>query len=276
MTESQNFYFEIAEKIATPIVLLVAGFIFGNKSKKVDVDIQKSKELNIVLSNMLNSWHYLNKLSELLYFQEDKSNNLIFPKQYLPFITLKSGTLNDNCFNELEQSIESLKQYDPICYFELEGIGKRFDYIRSNYILPFLKSGQNKNLATNSISRAFLDKLLNDIEQHLRETAKQISKKTYEKVENKIQISLKNDLEVLKEDFNREYYEIMIPLIPENIGTQTYEDFVAELNDPEIQDVIKKQFDYIVQNGIEKIVSLMIESPDLSIEELEEKLIDNN
>ncbi|WP_333696429.1 hypothetical protein [Flavobacterium sp.] len=276
MNDSNNLTFEIIEKVVTPIILLIAGFYFGNKSKKVEVDIEKIKELNIVLSNMLNCWHYLNRLSELLYFQDDKANTLIFPKQYLPFITLKSGTLNDNCFQELEESIESLKQYDPICYFELEGIGKKFDFIRTNYIVPFLKSSQTENHSNNSISRTFLDKLLNNIEQHLRETAKQISKSTYEKIEYKIQSSLESDLKELKEDFNHEYYEIMLSLLPESNVKPTYEEFLSEFNKPETQKEIQTQLDFIIKNGMDKIISLMIENPHLTIDELEEILTKNN
>ena len=186
-SETKIGYLEIFEKIS-PILLIVIGYYLGNRGKKVDVDIQKIKELNVVLSNMLDTWYYLNKLSELLHFQDEKNNNLIFPKEYLPFISLRSGVLNDSCFVELEESITSLKQYDPIIYFELEGIGKKFDFIRTNYIMPFLKSSQKGNLQSTKISRVFLDNLLNDIEQNLRETAKQISKKTYQKIEDKIEI----------------------------------------------------------------------------------------
>lgn len=271
MTVEQNLYLEISEKIVNPILLLIAGFYFGNKSKKVDVDIQKTKELNIVLSNMLNSWYYLNRLSELQYFQDIEDNNLLFPKQYLPFILLKSGTLNDNCFQELEMSIESLKQYEPISYFELEGIGKKFEFIKSNYILPFLKQ-KKSGLISNNMNRAFLDKLLNDIELHLRETAKQISKKTLRKIEKKIEITLKNDLDKLKENFNYEYYEMILTIIPKNEDKPTYEEFIFNMKNPEVQNNMQIQFDYVVKNGMDKLISLIVENPDLSIEELEQKI----
>lgn len=272
MTEEQNLYIEIAEKIGTPIMLLIAGFYFGNKSKKVDVNLEKIKELNIVLANMLNSWHYLNKLSEVLHFQENESSTLIFPRKFLPLISLKSGTLNDNCFQELEQSIKFLKQYDPICYFELEGVGKKFDFVKTNYIIPFLISSENENLS-NEISRVFLDKLLNDIEQHLRETAKQISKKTYQKIETKIQTLLCTDFKKLNEEFNYEYYEILLPWFKKNHNKNlTYEEFLIEFKKPEIQNELQRQFELIAKNGMEKVLSVLVESPYLSIEELEQKI----
>ena len=274
-SETKIGYLEIFEKIS-PILLIVIGYYLGNRGKKVDVDIQKIKELNVVLSNMLDTWYYLNKLSELLHFQDEKNNNLIFPKEYLPFISLRSGVLNDSCFVELEESITSLKQYDPIIYFELEGIGKKFDFIRTNYIMPFLKSSQKGNLQSTKISRVFLDNLLNDIEQNLRETAKQISKKTYQKIEDKIEISFNNYKEKLKEDYNYEYYEIILSILPDNVEKPSFEKFMSDLKDPEIQQEMSKQFDLIAKKGMDKVISLMIENPDLSMDEIEQMLIAND
>lgn len=274
-SETKIGYLEIFEKIS-PILLIVIGYYLGNRGKKVDVDIQKIKELNVVLSNMLDTWHYLNKLSELLHFQDEKNNNLIFSKEYLPFISLRSGVLNDSCFVELEESITSLKQYDPIIYFELEGVGKKFDFIRTNYIMPFLKSSQKGNLQSTKISRVFLDNLLNDIEQNLRDTAKQISKKTYQKIEDKIEISFNNYEEKLKEDYNYEYYEIILSILPDNVEKPSFEKFMSDLKDPEIQQEMSKQFDLIAKKGMDKVISLMIENPDLSMDEIEQMLIAND
>ena len=51
MNDSNNLTFEIIEKVVTPIILLIAGFYFGNKSKKVEVDIEK-----IIDGDLYSSW----------------------------------------------------------------------------------------------------------------------------------------------------------------------------------------------------------------------------
>jgi hypothetical protein len=83
-------------------------------------------------------------------------------------------------------------------------------------------------------------------------------------------------LKELKEDFNHEYYEIMLSLLPESNIKPTYEEFLSEFNKPETQKEIQTQLDFIIKNGMDKIISLMIENPHLTIDELEEILTKNN
>ena len=265
-------YLEVIEKAIIPVVLVIMGYWLGNRGKRVDVDIQKLKELNIVLSNMLNSWHYLNKLSELLRFQEDENNELLFPKQYLPFIVLKSGTLNDNCFEELENSIDTLKQYDPICYFELVGIGKKFDFLKTNYILPFLQTGQGKNDKAIKIGRNFLDELLNDIETYLRITSAHASKELLKEINKKIEHVAISDYNELQENFNTQYYELIMSLLPDDVTKPTFEEFKIEFKKEVNQENLRKELDLIISQGLNEFISLMIQNPDLTIDELEYKI----
>lgn len=265
---------EIYKYISGPIIGAFLAYWFGMRGKKIDVDIQKNRELNVVLSNMLNTWQYLNKLDDLLKLSEDKTNSLIFPKEYLPFIVLKSGTLNDRCFEDLEISIEKLKEFDPISYFELEGIGKRFDFIRINYIIPFLKSSKNENQTFENINRTFLDKLLNDIEEYLRRTSKLISKKMYNDTCELIEKNEIINIEKLKEDYNLEYYELILTIIPDEIIKPSYEEFKIEFSRDEVKEQIKKEFELIMEKGLENVISAMTENDFSTIEELEQKLND--
>ncbi len=263
---------ELYKYICGPIVGAFLAYWFGMRGKKVDVDIQKNRELNIVLSNMLNAWQYLNKLDELLKLSEDKTNSLIFPKQYLPFIVLKSGTLNDKCFLELEESIDKLKEYDPISYFELEGIGKKFDFIRTNYIIPFLKSSKNKNQSFEMLNRSFLDKLLNDIEEYMRRTSKLISKKTFNETSKLIENNISNSIEKIKEDYNFDYYELILSIIPDESNKPTFEEFKVEFSTIEMKEQMEREFALIMEKGFENVVKAMAENNFLTIEELEQKL----
>ncbi len=251
-------------------MLVFLTYWFGIRGKKADIDNQKTKELNVVLSNMLNTYNYLNKLNNLMKFYEDKSDTLIFPKNYLPIMVLKSGLLDDNCFEELEKSIDTLKQYDPISYFKLDGVGRKFDYIRKNYVLPFLQS-TNENTPIQSIARSLLDRLLNDIETHIRETSKLISKNVMKNAEKIIAENSNTSYEEMKLDLNTEYYETYISAITSDYRP-TFDEFVIEVKKPENQEGLKKQLEFIMKRDIETLVTLINENPYLSIEELEHKI----
>lgn len=263
---------EIYKYISGPIIGAFLTYWFGMRGKKIDVDLQKNRELNIVLSNMLNTWKYLNKLDELLKLSEDKTNSLIFPKEYLPYIVLKSGTLNDKCFEDLENSIDKLKEFDPISYFELEGIGKRFEFIRINYIVPFLKSSKNKNQSFKNINISFLDNLLNDIEEYLRRTSKLISKNIFKETSELIDNNSILNIEQMIEDYNFEYYELILSTIPDEIYKPTFEEFKEEFSKDEIKKQINKEFKLIMEKGLENVITAMTENDFSTIEELEQKL----
>jgi len=241
---------------------------FSIKGKKQDVDFQKNKELNIVLSNMLDTWHYLNKINELLKFQEDSNTDSIYPMKYLPLIVLKSGNLNDSCFGELEKSIVTLKQYDPLAYHNLEGIGRKFGHIKSNFILPFLTTKYKHNNVSKIISRTFLDNLLKDIEEHLTETAKLISRETLHKIEKKIEINFEKDFDKVKEDLNNWFYDFVCLALPEGHKMPTKEELKAEMNNQEVQDQMLTHFESIANSNITLLCHVVTENPAISIEEL--------
>ena len=199
---------DVGEKIVVPVLLVYMVYLFDKKGKKADVDIEMLKELNLILSDMLNCWHYLNRLRSVIVIYEEKSESLIFPKQFLPFITLQSGALNDSCFQELDDSIGMLKKYDAVSYFELEGIGKRYNYIKSTYTVPFLQSDNPTDVGIN-FNRQFMDRLLNEIEEHLRETSKKISKPVQKRIEEKIAFVLDQGAKEIIEEFNTEFLSLI-------------------------------------------------------------------
>ncbi len=270
-TSQTNFFEEIYKYVAGPIIGAILAYWFGIRGRQRDIDNLKVKELNTVLSNMLDCWHYLNRLSELLNISEDKTKEFFFPREYLAIIVLQSGTFNDKCFEELESSFVTLKQYDPITYFELEGVGRRFDYVRKNIVLPFLKSeGGNKALA--SLSRTFLDQLIKDIKEYIRNIATLISSDTVQRVDNKFEIDFENDFNKIKDEYNQQFYATIISAIPEGNKIPTYEEFKTGMQTPEIQKQLKVEFKFILQNGMDKLISITSENPALTLAELEEKI----
>lgn len=260
---------EILNFIGTTFAVIIAYFL-GLKGKKADVDIQKNRELNVVLSNLISSWEHLQKLSELQQFFEDEKDDLIFPKQYLPFVAFQTGAFDEKPFEDLGNSIEMLKQYDPVAYYNLNGINKKFDFIRSNYIIPFLESAQKSNNQIKEFNRSSIDRILNDIEENMRYTSKLVSKQTYEKVQKIIEVNAENGFEERKREINQEYYELIVSSIPKHNKRPSYEEILELYKMPEAQKQMQSEFDLIVKNGIGNVVKLINENPNLSIEEIRE------
>ena len=152
--------------ILSPFLASYLTYHFTIKGKQRDTDFIKRNELNNVLSHLLVVWNYLTRLDDLSKLKFDNSIILPIPKDYFSFILLKSGTLNDNSFQELEESIKTLKKYDPISFYELEGLGRRLEFIKTSFILPFIKSKSNSEL-NKTISDKYLKLTIDDIEEFI-------------------------------------------------------------------------------------------------------------
>jgi len=247
-------------------------YYFGIRGKKQDIFNEKTKELNVVLSNMLNTRYYLHKLNESLKLLIDKSDDLILPKQYIPYIALTTGVLNDDCFKQLEDSIDELKKYDPVSYYNLKGVGTSFDYIRKNYITPFLKYSKNSNEQLSNFSSTFLDELLNKMDEHLRNTSKLISKKVYNDTDNIIVNNYFINTKQIIEEYNKKFYEIILNTKSKEDVKPSYEEFLLQYTSIEAKEQFRKEFELIVKKGMEAMTKVLSENPNLTMEELEMKL----
>lgn len=242
----------------SPFIAAFLTYYFVIRQKKKDIEIQKQKELNTILSNMLNTWHYLRSLNIILQYMEQKSTDILLPVKNLSRLFLKYKILNDSCFDELEKSIDNIKQYSPIKYFELEGIGRKFKFFMEKCILPILQTNK-KNIEVEMIVfvRKILDKFLNDIENCLRDTASLIPDDTSKKIERKIKEISKLDFEETKEEINREIYELIISsLSPDEVEKLSYEQFKQEIKTSEGQKFIKlmeKALESLVNNSTKEV-----------------------
>lgn len=266
-----GIFSESYKYIAGPIIGAILAYWFGIRGKRTDIDLQKIKELNEVLANMLIVWNYLTRIQKLPSFVKEK-NEVLIPHEIFPTILLKTGALNDNCFGELEKSIETLKKYDPITYYDLEGIGRRFDYVRKSYILPIILNNTNSNNSLGVISNTFLNSLTIDIEEYMLQTSRLISKTVYKSTKRKIESSLDNDFRNWQEELNQQYYTLVISLIPEGVPKPTYEEFKTEFGKPEVQEQMKVQIKIFVQKGIKESMELLSQNPAITIEELQRHL----
>jgi hypothetical protein len=258
--------------ILTPLIAGLSGYFFAVRGKKKEIDIQKERELNVILSHMLNTWYYLNRLDCLLKAQEEQNNVMIIPREFLPIIIFKSGLLDDTCFLELEKSINTLRQYDAVTYFELEGIGKRLDFLKSNYVVPFLKGNNTTNISGQIVSRSFLDMLLKDIKRYIYITAELLSKETLFRARNKIDKTVDGDFKALNDEINLEVYNIYMTIVPASMEKPTFEQFIAEMKNEANQKLLSNQLSLMMSNDLNEILSNLASNPEISIQELHDRI----
>lgn len=262
---------EIFDNIWTYLSPVIASFLtyfIAVKGKKKDVDIEKVKKLNIVISNLLDVWNYLGKLENL---SDLNKTNLPIPFKILPRILLNSKSLNEKSFKDLENSISLLKEYDPITYYELSGLGHRFDEIKTNFILPFLNA-KNQSELNRKISDTYIKDTIKDIEEYLLSVSKHLGYKTSKRIKKKINESLKNNIEETRKELIESYYDFIMTLVPENEQKPTLEEFEKELNSPESKAILEEQMELFTNIDLGQIMSVVAENPYASVEEVKRTL----
>ncbi|WP_298363635.1 hypothetical protein [uncultured Lutibacter sp.] len=254
--------------ILGPIVAALLTYFIAIKGKQKDVDIVKEKKLNIVISNMLDVWNYLwflKKMSSL------KKADLPIPFKALNFVFFKSDMINDKCFEELTNSIVLLKEYDPIVYYDLSGIGERFDYIRKNFILPFINS-KNESKINDKIQTTYLLDTIEDIEENLKEISKEINKRNSKKILKKLNSQDEQNIDDIKNEMLENYYDFMMDVVPDGTNKPSFEEFKKELENPDNKEIMNQQFDIILNNNIGLIMEQVAEDPNMSIDEMMKNL----
>jgi hypothetical protein len=252
-----------------PILASYLTYRFAIKGKVKDIDLQRTKELNLVLSNSLLVWNYLEKFRKVLALKRPEVK-LSIPKKILPYVLLKTDMLNDTCFKDLERSIENLNKYDPFTYFRLEGIGKKFDYMREKLIVPFVKN-PNANEATDKLSEQYLDKLIDEIRDTIIDVSKLLGKSVSEKAEKALAIDDQESLEELIEEIDNVYYDVIVYSLPPGFTlppTENLREFIA--SNPQIKEGLDRQFDLLLKFDFNHLIEIVAKNPSITLGEMEE------
>lgn len=245
-------------------------YFFTVKSKKKEIDIEKEKELNIVLSNLLLAWENIYKVKSIINLLKKPNSHSIIPTKYLPVIMLQNGFLNDRCFQELDNSIDVLKKYDPILFYKIENIGSTHNKILNNFFLPYLK---NPDVTFEHFNHNKINEMLIDIEDCIKIVTKQLSKKVISQVNNYIYNKRVLDNNEFINELNRFYYERIIQVIPNDVEPKpTLNEFIEFSQTEEFQEFQEKGFKILINNSIEDIINIASNNPDMSIEEAQIEL----
>jgi hypothetical protein len=254
--------------LLSPFIAASLTYFLGIKGKNKDIDIEKEKELNTILANLLTVWHYLTRLQALGEIMSNNKIESIFPKEFLPAIILNTGILNDECFRKLDESNEQLKKYDPITYYRLEGTGNSYDSLRKKYIMPFfnnLKLGQELK---RSGTQGLLNETVKDIEEFLEVVSQQINKKTAKKIKEFIETNSSKETAITLEKLDQQYYEMMMNTIPDGELRPNFKEFKEACKTDESQKMLQRQMKILIDGKVNDALEILGENPEISMEEL--------
>lgn len=260
-----------------PLIYLAIGafltYFFGIRGKKREIEDKRIMELNGVLSDMLIVWNYLNKLSEIVRLSlNDAKSDLLFPTKMFPLIVLNTGVLNEKCFKELDNSINGLKQYDPISYFQLEGLGTRLDYFRRDYIIPFLRAKGEHEEISKLASNELIEKALKDILENISYAAALVSKRTLKRARKATGVT--SDSQKFVDDLNREFYRWISRVLPLGDAIPDYVTFKNEWNKPQVQKRVSELLETIAEKRMSEVIAAISQNPNQNLSELAEKIKD--
>ncbi len=259
-----------AFSLISPFLAAFLTYYFGIKKKTVDEDFDKKKELNVILADLLDIWYYLQRLRSVVELNKENDLPIPLPSSMISTFILQSETLSEECFTNFEESVKTIKKYDAIIYYELVGIGKNLDYMRKTFILPFIHSKSSMSIE-NKIADYMSNHVLGGLEESILKIAKKLGKSTLKKAKLKIEKLKSIDSKEMKLEFLQEYHEYLRTVLPfsENEKEQfTVANMVDMLEQPEMQKILKTQFEVMKEHKLEDLLNLVSINPNLSLDEL--------
>ena len=250
-------------------------YLFSIKNLNRTTDLDRIRELNKVLADILRVWHNLTLIEKTLEIIMSDSKDLIIPKKYLPMILFKQGYIHDGCFEDLNNSLHDLKKYDPITYYRLDNLGSQFSKIKSDYIMPFFNEKLLENdLETIDIGAGtILNKTLEQIEETIDLIADLIrNKKVAKDVDEIVDNYLDSDEEEFIKEINTNIYEYLLDILPDELNDISFDDFMKYARTDEFKRIIEVQFKAIANGNFQKMIDIISDNPNMSMEELNDKL----
>lgn len=234
-------------------------YFFTVKGKQKDIDNQKYAEINSVISNLLVIWEELTKVDDIFTLKSNKDSPVSFLLDYTFIFISKLNLSNSEIYNELDDSIKNLKKYDPVIFYELEGLGKKLEFIKINFINPLSKSNSISlaDFTTNHLSTTIMI-----VEDHIISLSKKVDKKIRNLVLNKLN---RFGVEEMEESILQEFYCQFSRFTPMN----SYEQFKIELKSDEAKEAIRQVFSVLNFTNLEYFMTLVSNDPERSIEELQ-------
>lgn len=234
-------------------------YLFTIKGKQKDIDNQKYAEINNIISNLLVIWEELTRIDDIFTLKSNRESPVSFLLDYVFIYVSKLNLSNLEIYQELDDSVKNLKKYDPVSFYELEGLGKKLEFIKVNIINPLSKSS-SINLA--DLTTTHLSKTIIGVEEHILNLSKKVDKKVRKLILEKLN---RHDVEEMEEIILQEFYCQISNLTP--VGT--YEEFKVELKSDEAKEAIRQTFAVLDLTNIGDFMKLISDNPSISMEEFQ-------
>ncbi|MFD2517600.1 hypothetical protein [Salinimicrobium flavum] len=257
-------YFKEIWLILTPIITAILTYFIAIRGKRKDVNLEKEKKLNIVISDLLDVFYFLQSLKSISDLNKEE---LPFPPRMFSFILIQSGMIDESCLQELKKSIKLLKSYDPVTYYDINGIGERFDYLQSNFITPLITSKNNQELNSN-LSEGYLDGLIEEIKTHILSISRKANKGNYKLLKKRITREVKSN--EIKEELINNYFDFLRKL--PHYENFTDEELKRETSGEEFQKLMEAQLSVLEVADNKELMKIVAEDPDISVEEMKSRL----
>lgn len=268
-------FFKIIITFASPFIAALLTYFLTIKKSKKDVDLEKEKALNQVLSDLLSSRFYLSRIKVMDLMLTSEVKETIFPVNRIPDILLNSGLFEPADFSQLDKSIHLLKQYDAIIHYRLEGIGSNFEIINNNYILPVLSSQKNGQIIiSSSIIRPLLSETLTSIDDSILDVVSKMNLRVKKEVDNILSRTIEDETNKLIVELENTYFNSMSGFLLENgiiIPKSEFKDFAKT---DEFKKILDLQLQVLKKGNLDKTLKIIEDYPNISFDEITKKLVD--
>ena len=252
----------------SPFLAAYLTYYFSVKGKRKEIGIEREKHLNTVLSNLLIVWYDLIKLKSLLLVITDDRDDSIFPKKFYSIQMLNSG-LNDNIlFDDLENAIKLLKQYDAITYFKLQGVGHNLMKIRQDYIMPYIETPDLDSNLVKIGAGTLLDDCIKDYHQYILNISHEIGNKMKNKANDIVNAKSNFDKEDIINELNINYYQFILNIIPEGEEKPSYDEFLKFSKSEDYIKMLEIQLEIIKKGNMSEFLTLISENPNISPDDI--------
>jgi len=263
-----NLTFQIVAIISPFVAVLLTYFLSIKKARK-DIDFDKEKVLNSVLSDLLNTRFTVTRVKLINDLYSNKKIETIFPKESLLQFAMSSGLIEMKSFKELEDSILKLKEYDALIYYRIEGIGANFEQIHEKFVSPLMKVLYEEEIKSTEGGVYLLIKdTLESLEDNILKISTILNKRTEKEVLSILdKKNNESDLEDYIKQIEQAYFEWMAPLLkPEE--SMTFDEFKEFSKSESFGEMVKLQLAVAKLGDLEGFINCIKNNPNASMSEI--------
>lgn len=261
--------------ILSPFLAAYMVYYFGLKTKRKEIDLEKERHLNSLLSSLLDSYVFLARLELAMEFKASKEKTII-PKSLLSHILRDEDFMNKHCFDELDQAVDELKTYEPLLYIKMAGFGKGLIKFRKTYVEPLITPSTEKSMSSLVGPSTFYKIQKHLIKEFALQVTSIIGKKSKKDFEELIE-SYEQRREDAIPEINKASYLMMMSILPEEIkeGLDIGR-FMGSVENGDWEDIELFLETVYTGDNLKKMMELHAVKPDMTTDDVVAYLLNNS